>query len=336
MDEDSITSLTKDAETVWERMCDVKDGLPMSHDGYIKLMQLAGQGIDTDVIMVDEYQDTNEATRAILENSDARKVYVGDESQAIYQFRGATNAMDKADVDLTLTLSKSFRFGQGVADIANAIVGEFRDLRVCLTGLGEHSTKFWVDVDEPYTRISRTNAALFAGAVDAIMEDRAFGLIGDPKGYNFDLLMDAYHLLCGKKNLIKSQMLKHFDDYASFEQYAADTEDKEAGALCKVVKNYGHKLPSLIDAVLKAAAKFDGDGMLLTTAHKSKGMEWGQVILAPDFTDMVAEEDLATMKIIPPPEAEVNLAYVAATRAQRCIMIEGKLGDWLRDRNLLG
>uniref|UniRef100_UPI0013D42A21 UvrD-helicase domain-containing protein n=1 Tax=Klebsiella pneumoniae TaxID=573 RepID=UPI0013D42A21 len=68
--------------------------LKMTHDGYLKLFQLSKPDLSKQfgLIMVDEWQDTNEVTMDIVLEQDARLILVGDRHQSIYGFRGATNA----------------------------------------------------------------------------------------------------------------------------------------------------------------------------------------------------------------------------------------------------
>lgn len=62
-------------------------------------------------------------------------MYVGDRHQAIYGFRGASNAMELIPSDETFYLTGSFRFGNEVAEVANRILDLKGDV-VHLRGLG--------------------------------------------------------------------------------------------------------------------------------------------------------------------------------------------------------
>ena len=68
--------------------------------------------------------------------------------------------------------------------------------------------------------------------------------------------------------------------------------------------------------------------MILTSAHRSKGLEFDDVILADDFMDFFDDEnghwkDLSSADIFT--QEEVNLQYVAATRAKKRLEIGEKL-----------
>uniref|UniRef100_A0A915L087 F-box domain-containing protein n=1 Tax=Romanomermis culicivorax TaxID=13658 RepID=A0A915L087_ROMCU len=97
------------AQRVWDKIQNVDDKeIPMFHDAYLKRGALRAASIfqlskpdfrvlypDIDVIMVDEAQDMNPTTIAIIKNQKYHPVIVvGDPHQQIYRFRGSCNALD--------------------------------------------------------------------------------------------------------------------------------------------------------------------------------------------------------------------------------------------------
>jgi antirestriction protein ArdC/DNA polymerase III epsilon subunit-like protein len=64
-----------------------------------------------------------------------------------------------------------------------------------------------------------------------------------------------------------------------------------------------------------------------TTAHKAKGREWGRVLIAEDFKGPELNEETLEWQL--PPEEELNLMYVAVTRAQTALD-PGSL-NWIYD-----
>ncbi len=108
------------ARAAWEDLTDRGGRLRFSHDVYLKLWQLSGPRLYTDVVYLDEAQDANPAVAAIVEGqTGAQRIMVGDRCQAIYGWRGAQDAMAAFAADHRLQLSKSFRFGDAVAAEAN-------------------------------------------------------------------------------------------------------------------------------------------------------------------------------------------------------------------------
>jgi DNA helicase-2/ATP-dependent DNA helicase PcrA len=86
-------------------------------------------------VMVDEYQDTNKLQAQIirlLAASHDNVAVVGDESQAIYSFRGATfrNMLEFPELfpdARIIKLEENFRSAQPVLDVANAIISEAQE-----------------------------------------------------------------------------------------------------------------------------------------------------------------------------------------------------------------
>ncbi len=84
-----------------------------------------------DLILVDEYQDTNEIQHLLLRyvaGDRARVTVVGDPDQTIYEFRGARPEFilsrfgEEFDSPLQLSLSYTFRYGHRVALLANHLI----------------------------------------------------------------------------------------------------------------------------------------------------------------------------------------------------------------------
>jgi len=84
-----------------------------------------------DIILVDEYQDTNEIQHLLLKyiaGSRARVTVVGDPDQTIYEFRGArpefilNRFAEEFESPQELTLSYTFRYGHKVALLANHLI----------------------------------------------------------------------------------------------------------------------------------------------------------------------------------------------------------------------
>lgn len=132
------------AQRIWTEIDnDNSHVLAMDHTHYTKRFQLAKLPIKVkvngekarkaDVILFDEAQDASPVFRAIVENQagHAQIIVVGDENQAIYGFTGAVNALGNFNASHTLKLTKSFRFGQAIADTANKLLAQLdTDMRI--------------------------------------------------------------------------------------------------------------------------------------------------------------------------------------------------------------
>ncbi len=174
-------------------------------------------------IICDEAQDLNPTVLDILKNQKTGLLVIGDENQAIYQFRGATNAMREIEVDERHFLTTSFRFGSGVAAVATALLGTYRKIPRPISGLGKHrTTKFEIDQTETYCTIARTNAALFDAAVSNLDSGKPYHFVGGTEKYRFDAMMDAHHLMTGEHHLIKDAAMKQFTSLVDLKN-AAET-----------------------------------------------------------------------------------------------------------------
>lgn len=316
-------AILADAAQIWQHMQDLKSPVPMLHDGYLKLYQLSNRRLPFDRILFDEAQDTNPVTQGIVEIQDAKKVYVGDRNQAIYGFRGATNAMELIQADHSLELTGSYRFGPEVAELANYIL-QAKNETMRLRGLGAPGKIRPLAAKEGYAYISRGNVALFNRAVTCLMNNEPFSFVGDIKGYRFDQILDVYNLSIGGQ--VKDAFIRSFAGIDELTEYAELINDREVKSRLKVVTKYAGEIPSLLERIEKSAlppvvsnnpAAYE-KRIILTTGHRAKGLEMPRVRMADDFMELLDDEG----KLFDPERAsreeieEVNLQYVTATRAQ--------------------
>ena len=126
-----------------------------------------------DLILVDEYQDTNEIQHLLLcyvAGERARVTVVGDPDQTIYEFRGARPEFmlhrfaREFDDPAEQTLSYSFRYGHRVALLANHLISHNR---------GRKDVLCHAHISTPETRIYRHLVADDAAKVLALARDHA-------------------------------------------------------------------------------------------------------------------------------------------------------------------
>lgn len=329
-------SLFDAATRLWERMQNINDtSVPMPHDGYLKLYQLSSPTIRSDIILFDECQDANPVTTSLILAQPADKVMVGDAHQAIYSFRGAVNAMAAMRDAASLDLTKSFRFGPGVAGIATALLQDWKGERRSIKGMGKHQTQFSVDFQGPHARLARTNGELFRSAVEALEGGRKFGYAGGVEGYRLDTILDAHRLYAGKRTDVRDPWIRAFDGFQAMRDYADQMDDKELKMLATIAEDYRQAIPSLVEQIKGRAvppAQLTGKEIMLATVHKAKGLEFDSVSLLDDFCDLEVKRDENDEETPPDPE-EVNIVYVAVTRAERCLSLNDKTLEWLSATN---
>ena len=329
--QNQICILVDLANRAWSMMQDLSNkAVPMPHDGYLKLYQLSKPQIKTGIILFDEAQDANPVTLEIVLNQNANKVFVGDKYQAIYGFRGSIDALDNIGADANLVLTASFRFGEGAAAVASALLQDWQGCEHMIIGKGKQQTSFAVDQGKSHAIISRTNACLFSESVNLVRSDMPFRFIGGVDGYQFDKILDTYYLQSGQKARVRDKFLGSFDDYTHMREYADDLDDKEIKALLRVVEEYRNDVPVLVAEIKsKGNESHSTDAVILATAHKAKGLEFNDVLLTSDYTDLKPKFDQKTKKIALPPPEEINILYVAATRSMRGLSLPASIKEWL-------
>ncbi|RJP86281.1 MAG: ATP-dependent helicase [Desulfobacteraceae bacterium] len=301
-------------------MCDGSDErIGMLHDGYLKLYQLSSPVLHYDCILLDEAQDINPVTSAFvmaqarpgLRPKAASIILVGDTHQQIYSFRGAKDTLENIQTSKTLFLTRSFRFDNKVARIANMVLGIFKGEKKKVVGTPGAKTGKPEWDPEHYTVIARTNAAIFDKAVQ-LCRTRKIGFVGGIQGYRLQTIKDVYHLFAHQTGRIMDPFIKRFPEYGDLKAYVEAVEDVELLSVCRVVENYKFSIPQLVRMITEKAVDVKDAQVLLTTAHKSKGLEWPNVHLMGDFQPLIEKDELVDPKTIEPDE--FNLVYVAMTR----------------------
>lgn len=308
------------AHKLWSMMTDPRDSrIGIEHDGYLKLFQLSRPVLDFDDILFDEYQDANPVTAQLVRAQDARKVAVGDCHQQLYSFRGAVNALETLKPTRTLHLTKSFRFGQGIADVANLLLSTFKNETRAIQGTEEPSHIGYFSANLPHAVIARSNATLFEEATQAIARGRNVHFVGGIGGYRIGDALDAYNLWTGETDRIVNPHLRSFQKFDRMMDYAGAVDDRELKSLARLVKKHSSKIPYLVGQIRagnqEEAANAD---VILTTAHKAKGLEFLRVRLADDFVDLFDDAG-KVRKLDAKEQEEINILYVAASRARHSL-----------------
>lgn len=305
--EDIVVKL---AQKLWKERIDVCSDVLCSHDTYLKLYQLSKPKLDYRVIYLDEAQDTSECALEIFKNQEgsAKLVMVGDKNQRIYMFRGAINAMARVNWP-SKPLTTTFRFGPDTSELANKILGNGSNLK-SFEGLSTEVGVGIVDYDKPHTVLYRTNACLILDAVKLLSKGKEVNLEVDVKDF-LRKLESAKHLHAGNAKGVKHQ------DMLAFSEWKDLVDEANFNGELKRVQDMveGGKVDWVIQC-LKKQANVPHPHITFTTAHKSKGREWPQVVLADDFPSNYKGKDWVGLA-----QGERNLLYVAATRATKVLEI---------------
>lgn len=312
------------AEQLWALMQDeARRDVSMPHDGYLKLFDLEGHVIKGfDAVLFDEAQDANPITVSILERQGLPLVVVGDEYQSIYGFRGAVNALDQFRGH-EFALTNCFRFGPEVAQVANAVLALFGERRL-VVGRGASSTVYREgSPEEPYTFLSRTNAGVLHHGIGAAGQPLHF--VGGIEGYRVDRVLDAYYLFAREPDRVEDKEIRAFDRFDQLVDYAEEIDDPELKVIVALVQEFGASTPQrIIDLRARSAGPAERAHVTLTTFHRSKGLEWDAVKLGEAF-DWEKFLEASPRTRLRDFREELNLLYVAATRARRRLWINSTL-----------
>ncbi len=247
-----------------------------------------------DVVVLDEYQDTNGVTQSIFELlGSPQRVAVGDNYQNIYGFRNSLNRMSQLD-GKHLYLTHSFRFGKNIANMASDFLNNFRGETRKIVGKGKK------DKATSAIALSRTNSKLIKVAMKMIENGVYFKTIRDPNSI-FSLPLNIASLNENGEVLSKNFTFLSWD-YEKFEndessdatcfaewviEVGKENDDFEFKLGGELAKQYGLKgLRKALINITKNNNNPKHCSYYLGTAHSSKGLEFDVVKIADDFRDL--------------------------------------------------
>lgn len=292
------------------------------HDFYLKASFLSGsfqKGLDKyNRILLDEAQDLSPIMFACLDGYKGSLAIVGDSHQSIYGFRYALNALAHVDPDEEFTLSKSFRFGKGIADFVTSYMQTLVDSSFVIYGDDSVDSSVVLSKRErrqdEYIVLARTNLELVTKSVDYLRLGKSFFFEKDVL-YIFNKLEDLWHVFKQRTHSVKDEFLKTFKDMRELKRYATSVEDTMLLSLISVIETYKMEFPDLIYDLKESASKAysSREGIALSTVHSAKGQEYPHVRLSSDLYKNI---ERAFSRSDDSLEEEFRVFYVAATRAR--------------------
>lgn len=316
-----LTGVKNYATELWKMMQDPNHPIGITHDGYLKIFQLRGTRINAELLLLDEAQDSNPVLLDIISKQTCQKIFVGDQHQSIYGWRGAVDAMDKLP-GVRLYLTQSFRFGANIAKLANVCLkwkGEKNELQ----GLGkpkpvENPQEVW---------LCRSNLSIFTKAIDAINQNKKVHIVGGVDEV-VNMIEGAFHLKNGEAWKCKAPELSEFNSWDDMKEYAQESEDIDINRLVKFIETHQEKTPEKVYSLKKTVNTEERDAdVIFSTTHKAKGREWPIVRLADDFklpTDVDADGQPKLFT-----NEDMNILYVAVTRGMNDVKLSKKQYDYL-------
>jgi F-box protein 18 (helicase) len=322
-----------------------------THDFYLKMFHLvladgSFKPSKYDIVMLDEAGDLNEVTLEIFRLLPAKlKIAVGDPHQNIYTFNHTINCFERlSDEGTTFKLSKSFRVPVHIAEPIEKFCQAYLNPGMEFKGIESTNTKIR---NRGY--IARTNGGLVNKMIELNNDRVPYGLVRKAQEIFKIPLMVAGMKYQGK---IYDPAYKHLQDdiddwyenvdgaqkiYKTLPGYLKNKhgEDLSLGQAINLVGKHGKG--GIFDAYAEAknheGSKQD---FMLLTAHSAKGLEFDEVILAPDMNTSIENlvEELKeeaksgdVKRVLSSQEKEsLNLYYVGCSRA----LVSLKNAEYLR------
>jgi superfamily I DNA/RNA helicase len=299
------------AAAAWGDLMSETGSLRFGHDHYLKVWSLDCPVLNADVVLFDEAQDADPAISHVVENQPTQVIMVGDASQAIYGWRGAVDALSKFQAPHRLTLTQSFRFGAAIAAFANGFLNAL-NAEVRVVG-NEAKDSTVTPLGEADAILCRTNAGVIEYAIMMLDAGKRVAIAGGTKELTSFVraaqkLMDIERT---GKGFCAHAELGAFKTWTDAVEHAGTEDGSDIRIKVKLVQEYGAArlldiLASLVD--VKTAKPGDYD-VVISTAHKAKGLEWDSVKIGADFKLPTEAGEL-------PSDADLMLMYVAVTRAK--------------------
>jgi F-box protein 18 (helicase) len=281
-------------------------------------------------ILIDECQDINAVMLHIVELSDKRKIYIGDTHQAIYSFMNCINAFTCTKPTHSFNITRSFRFGNNIANRANWIIAmkealvpntvptvtNNKDGGVKGTG---NNTEIVEELKGKHTVLARTNKTLFQEAYSYVINNIKI---------HWSTMDEFFKEI---ENLIK--IFPNQQLWCSKKIEADQNNDRYTVMLMTLIET--ETIPVLrgkMQAIKASSCRERDADIILSTVHKAKGLEWERVRVCSDiaysinralenYNEPTNNKDTKNRAILAL-EEECNIYYVAITRAIRFLMDE--------------
>lgn len=307
----------------WADLSHPSGRLRVEHDHYLKAWALTDPVLPFDLVLVDEGQDSNRLTsRLIAAQRQAQTVVVGDSAQQLYKWRGAADSLDDFPDHRVLYLTRSWRFGEAVAEMGNVFL-RLQGTTPLVSGNPDMQSRLVSDMIAPDAILCRTNAGALEEVIGQLALGRATYLQGGGDGIR--RMAEAAIELQGGHGTNNPELCA-FTSWAEVLDYVeVDPSGSDLRAFVRLVETHGaHSIIEAVDLLINspvdarpgagATEQVPSGAVVVSTMHRSKGLEWRKVRVGSDVPG--PRVDPETWLLREPDPAELMLNYVAATRAQ--------------------
>jgi len=258
---------------------------------------------------IDEAQDLSPINQTMIRKAyfGARLVAVGDQAQAIYGFRGASQSgMDDLREMFKMEerkLTMTFRCAEAIVEHANWRTNDMRAYRS--GGMVRDLGSNWSleSIPDGSAILCRNNAPILRLAVQALSSGLA------PHFAGRDLFSEMTKTIrkISKKITSSEDLLTEIDKWEVKQRGVwKSVQAVQDRADCLRVMARSASTVSGVLAYIKSLSSRSEGSFTLSTCHKAKGMEWDEVFIL----------HRALMNLRDPQSQDKNLLYVAQTRAR--------------------
>ena len=150
-------------------------------------------------------------------------------------------------------------------------------------------------------------------------------------GYSSYSFMNArvaslFYLMEGRKEKVIDPFMGRFASFEEARYFASETQNNSLLTMIQLVTQYGRKLFEFDRVIKQRLVEKDQADIVFATTHKAKGQEYDHVEMMEE--DFITREDIKRALRSGEEEAqplklreEINIYYVAATRARRSIRL---------------
>lgn len=256
-------------------------------------------------VAVDEAQDLSELQHRMISKSLAHNgqlIIVGDPNQAIYAWRGASSSSfddlrEKHNLPL-FNLTYSFRCPRDIVEEAKKYVPDI-EAASSLSGSVSYSDAT-VLPQKGITVLSRTNANLISLAFQAFRKSIPIHYSGKDFLSGIKALNKKYPTIPALESWRKAELEK-----TSSQNKISRIEDRFAALVAL------HETKDVNKAIAEISKTPKEEGLILSTIHKAKGLEWNNVVYLDYFKEKKGEQ-------------ENNVKYVGVTRAKQNLLLQGE------------
>lgn len=289
-----------------------------------------------DWVLVDEAQDTNAVRRELaarMLKPGGRLIAVGDPHQAIYGFTGADGQsleMIKQKFNaITLHLTVSWRCPKAVVAVAREYVDHIRPAPTANGGVITSATyrQMLETVVAGDAVLCRFNAPLLDLCFRLIREGKPAKIEGRSIGDGLVALVSRWKVKT--LDALEGKMEKWLEREVTKVQQSAKPDDakierirdKHATVMVLVERAREQGVTTVSELKQMVQSMFDDVGnskslVVLSSVHRSKGLEWPKVHILGRGDIMPPKREMQEWQY----EQEINLCYVAVTRAQETLV----------------